>query len=96
MSAQVKETTLKKALELLLKVSTLPIEWDKTDEIYHFKLAEPKPESKVEKKSDSSEEAKAEKNRTDKIKLKNSDPRRRLGQTSGERSEPAASSPLSI
>ena len=73
-SAQVKQTTLKKALELLLKVSTLPIEWDKTDDIYHFKLAEPKAESKSEKKSDASEEAKAEKNRTDKIKLKNSDP----------------------
>ena len=72
-SIHIKETTFKRALELILKVSTVPFEWEQKDGIFHFKLAEPK---EVEKSAPPLvEEKQGSKTRKEQIHLENADPK---------------------
>ena len=72
-SIHIKETTFKRALELILKVSTVPFEWERKDGIFHFKLAEPKEAEKPTLLP--AEEKKESKSRKEQIHLENADPR---------------------
>ena len=72
-SIHIKETTFKRALELILKVSTVPFEWEQKDNIFHFKLAEPK---EAEKPTPPPvKEKQGSKSRKEQIHLENADPK---------------------
>ena len=74
-SINVKDIPFKTALKLLIKVSTLPIESDYKDGIFHFRLSEVKADSgkKDEKADPAKEPLLPPPPRIEKIKLQNSD-----------------------
>ncbi len=84
-SINVKEIPFKTALKLLIKVSSLPIEWDHKDGVFHFRLSEVKAESKKDEKADSARESLLPPPpRIEKIKLQNSDAKDTLDKLLGK------------
>ncbi len=84
-SINVKEIPFKTALKLLIKVSSLPIEWDHKDGIFHFRLSEIKAESKKDEIADPAKESLLPPPpRIEKIKLQNSDAKDTLDKLLGK------------
>ena len=85
-SINVKDIPFKTALKLLIKVSSLPIEWDLKDGVFHFRLSEVKADSgkKDEKEDPAKDSLLPPPPRIEKIKLQNSDAKDTLDKLLGK------------
>lgn len=85
-SIQVKDIPFKTALKLLMRVSSLPVEWDQKDGVFHFRLSEGKaePDKKDEKAAPAKEPLLPPPPRIEKIKLQNSDAKETLDKLLGK------------